>query len=444
MRVLGWLRAHGPKVCFALAVVVPASMAVAALIVWDRDRGIEPAIWSEAISAWPGLLIRLAAFFLCVGLIWQYAWSLREQRERLGAALGLDVPMPTDRSKSPSWWQRALTLLKRGWDRLQRSCQTVRAVGCWRACGRFWRAFCRFWRGLDPQYALRYSRRTLKWYWTGKRRPEATRSHNVDEGDNSAAIDWKWYRQRASLARRLRRTSIMWGGFIALVIVSVEFIDPPSETDLRTSWLRGFGALVWYSSGLTFHFLNFFVLDACILEKKFADRLSAYRAPSWPKAARELIGRRHRINGVVQRDECLVIGVIAARTREVSAGVIYSAVVLSLLLISVQPVFERWPSWTWSVAGTFGLSALLVLASATALRSAAELARRRVLARLGADVEEAEPGSSPSAPERPSSILEAKPGSLPHRGLRRWPEPFLGPFVRPALRLTYRRHRLGR
>jgi hypothetical protein len=222
-----------------------------------------------------------------------------------------------------------------------------------------------------------------------------------DRGLRTARAEWTWYRRRGRGRSRLARSLVWFALFCVISTLWTVVIDPPVRSDLRQDWFRGMNVAVWYAVGLLVHFFNFYVFDACCLERKFVDRLSADGPRRWPEQAMARMRERRGIEGPAA-EEALLIGLVAARTRVVGAGVLYPAVLLSILLISVQSVFETWAGWTWSVIATFALSGVLVLASASSLRWAAELARRRALVRLRA----MRPGEPPT--KKAERVVESK------------------------------------
>ncbi|HKX62593.1 MAG TPA: hypothetical protein VJS65_12125, partial [Verrucomicrobiae bacterium] len=198
---------------------------------------------------------------------------------------------------------------------------------------------------------------------------------------------WSSYYEGGHWTARLIRVSIACAIYYALSRVIFQLFGSPSQPlrgDVTQSWVKlqiAGWTLPWYMLvNLTFFFLTFLTIDAARLCHRFVERISDGRA-KFPKQTREHFQeQRGRISGDYL-DEWIGTRLIADLTDRVGRLLWFPSLVLLLLLTARLPFWDRWP-WHTAHIIMMVLNITLALASVLILQAAARQAKNAAEERL--------------------------------------------------------------
>jgi len=380
-------------------VVVPAIVFILLLLKGYQDRaeltdnGLgEPMFLFEGISSWPTVALRLLAAIISVAAI-AWAWhKLNSNRKDIETLYGLEPYARFFPLSLPQRWHI--------WS--HSPAQTRKSV--WRT---LWVALYRILlpfsgaRRLDGESlgmeTLR--RKFLKRYeqWSEGREPK------------SLLVFWIEHRIAGSFVARLIRVLLLT--WIFLVATSVIYVILPVEDLPVRGNAEGIWLWSWILPTVCFQILVFWVIDANLLLRRFIQQLSRDYL-IWPRAVRKRwkdlpINATHAC-----LDDYLDLTLIAKRTSTVNRLIYAPTLVMLVLMASRSTLFDNWPA---PVSSTIILliNAVLLLASALALRRSAETARKTALDRLdrylleGIDAKQGEAIRVRSIQNRVASVEEA-------------------------------------
>ncbi len=188
---------------------------------------------------------------------------------------------------------------------------------------------------------------------------------------------WKLYiAQNRTTARLLRSALCVMVVLVMAGLLVLAFGEPAGapvrgDVSTRAHLLLAIGAVV------VMNFLVFYVADATLFCVRFARDLRRMSG-NWP--ARTIRHFEARLGALppVLMDHWIDLRFLAQRTRCVTGLIYYPFIVLSLLLLSRNPVFDNWRTPTAALV-LAGLSSAIVLGCVVALRQVAETSRATAL-----------------------------------------------------------------
>ena len=191
---------------------------------------------------------------------------------------------------------------------------------------------------------------------------------------------WKHYLVQNQPVSRVIRTVLCMAVMTLLALLIVSAVDDAPTSPLRGPLTQTMQTLTTLPASLAVQFLIFFVADATLLCVFFLRGLRLHRS-NWPERTLQSF---HLATGVPVEylDNWIDLQFIARRTHVIGRLVYYPFVALSLMLLARSSFFDDWyaPSGTYLVAG---LSFLIVLTCALALRLTAEESRAQAIEHTG-------------------------------------------------------------
>lgn len=203
---------------------------------------------------------------------------------------------------------------------------------------------------------------------------------------------WRRHIVQGRLAARLLRTALLaslaWLLGIVLTLPLNEELVIPHRGDFSLQVHRWLSVLAHMSICM----MIFFVLDATVFCIRFVHGLRVLGA-NWPHRTLKWFERKLDIPRGPHLDNWIDLQFVALRTRAVGGLIYYPFIVLSLMLLSRNPVFD---DWYMPKGGVFlAVScALIALSCAMGLRVMAERSRRHALAAIDNDLLRAAGGNS--------------------------------------------------
>jgi hypothetical protein len=339
-----------------------------------EDGQGEPMFMFEGISAWPTVALRLLAVIMSVSAV-AWGWrNLRLNRESIEREYHLGPPSVArqeetegtkdkdkDKSKEQepySLWGQVCKLASDGVNRKQWFGQ---AIGLW-----LYRIFLPLSPNAPHPFFI-------------ANRGYSARPTVAGEGRTRGVLAacWREHCICGSLGARLLRAGLMC--WVFLVVCSAFLVFWPSD-GIPVRGNLPIWSLTWLLPTLAFHFLVFWVVDANRLLARFIRHLSVEYS-LWPLALRK---QHEAIFGTSVHpciDDWAGLTLVARRTAAVNRLIYAPTVVMLVLIASRSSVFDNWPTPPGLMI-MFGLTALILLASALWLRRAAENARKAGLQRL--------------------------------------------------------------
>jgi hypothetical protein len=218
---------------------------------------------------------------------------------------------------------------------------------------------------------------------------------------------WRRYIvQNRISARAVRTTACVllaaaFSWFLALALHSPWFVPQRGDLSLTVHlWLHDLMFVAIY-------FLVFFVVDATAFCVSFVRGLRASPGADWPEDTLAEFEKELRIPRAYL-DKWIDLEFIALRTKCVTRLIYFPFIVLSLFLMSRNPIFDHWSMPTTGMVLVV-LGAGVALACAVALRYAAEAARHEAIRDLSNEIirlSAAPPANSvrPAEPPNPAQL----------------------------------------
>lgn len=217
------------------------------------------------------------------------------------------------------------------------------------------------------------------WFLHAFTPPSESNDSGTEKRETQAAIIWANYRQHSDKRQRWLRVTLLVGLFwlmIWLVVLEAQMHSPLRGESVF--WLAMINGMVWLT--LPFLYLLFGVLDEMLLCSALVRRLTRGKV-RWPKKLLEITQREKPGIEVGRLNQWLAIRFVAKRT-EISSRFIYGPfVVLLFLLMSLSTRFDNWDT-SQAVLFILLLCVLIALVSAVLIRSTAQRARAKILAKL--------------------------------------------------------------
>ena len=328
----------------------------------------KPISLTEGISIWPTEAIHLLTLLLCVYLVFRGWTALARNLDEISRALHLGttrrrlVAAQLREDRKLAWWQRLVNIF---------SC-----------------------------------------------RPPAPRHDAVapvppDSRMSAAALAfWQIYIvQNRSSARFIRSLACV---LVVLVFgwLVIQAFGEPHGAPMRGQVSADAHMLLAGGAVVVLNFLVFYVADATLFSVRFARDLRALHA-NWPERSISYFEKRLGKLPPALLDHWIDLQFVARRTKCVTGLIYYPFIVLSLLLISRNPVFDNWRMPTGLMVLAL-LSVGIVLGCVVALRRVAENSRQHALhavdeallrASAGqADAVAVDGASVPAAPASPAQL----------------------------------------
>jgi hypothetical protein len=318
----------------------------------------EPMFMFEGISAWPTVALRLLAVIMSVSAV-AWGWrNLRLNRESIEREYHLGVAGAFRPRQDPyGLWLQLEVLASKA---LHRQAQLGQAIGLW-----LYRIFLPL-SPNTPHPFIGYGANAAPPSVAAEGRPRGV-----------LAACWREHCICGSLGARLLRAGLMC--WVFLVVCSAFLVFWPSD-GIPVRGNLPIWSLTWLLPTLAFHFLVFWVVDANRLLARFIRHISVEYS-LWPLALRK---QHEAIFGTSVHpciDDWAGLTLVARRTAAVNRLIYAPTVVMLVLIASRSSVFDNWPTPPGLMI-MFGLTALILLASALWLRRAAENARKAGLQRL--------------------------------------------------------------
>ena len=384
----------------ALALTVLTALVVIGLVVWlDQSNGSpEPFELGEGISVWPTEGLRLLAALLSLSFLLVGWAKLRENERELARSFGLgpagEAPAG-DPDRAPSTASRevgkaqgpfGLALLAR------HVLATLRGVWAWLriVLVKATQPSTYQWKPRDwgTIHRLRRKGRQVSVNdWSPMEEDEG-----CGEGEARAEpsrVDarrvWARYLQLGRLEYRVARLVPLALVFSLLGPSLVWLLGEPHKP-FRGAVAERADWWILLASILGVILLTLFVVDATRLCERFV-RFLVTRPTDWPRE--ETVGYRTRLDEIMDKrglnehdaSPWADLELIADRTEVVGRLIFYPFVILAILLLSRNRLFDNW-DWPPSLVLIFLLAAACAVVSAVVVRRAAEEARARAVERL--------------------------------------------------------------
>ena len=305
--------------------IVAVGMALGACIWWDTfyNTSGERFSLTTGTSAWPGEILRFAAFALAISLSWQSYHSLRTtmyqltRRFRLSLVSAAQAPAPVN--------------------------------------GRWVYETCRLPAPPEPGATVYASRL------------------------------WEKYQRYSIFGRRrvyriLCQVLLCVMFFLVIHLLSQQTILRPSRSNMAYVW----GLWLVLGAVVSFLFLTLMTIDAARLCRWFIQHLS--KAPTaYPLATTDHFSRLRGDVDRHYLDEWIDLQLIAELTEGVGRLLYYPFIVFFLLLLARNEWWDRWP-WPWTLIIIFVFNLMLAAASVIILQNAARKAKNEAVAMLEAKV----------------------------------------------------------
>ena len=301
---------------------------------WLTREG-KPISLTEGISIWPTEAIHLFTLLLCIYLVGRGLVALTRNLDEIAVALRLGrtrrqlVAELRDELRRLTPWQRLATMLS-----------------------------------LRP---LRHDDAS------------AAAAPSAEAGMTPATLAvWKRYIAQNRTPARLLRSALCVLVVLAMAALLVLAFGEPAGAPVRGDVSTRAHLLLAVGAVVVMNFLVFYVADATLFCVRFARDLRRMSG-NWP--VRTIRHFEARLGTLPPRlmDHWIDLRFVAQRTRCVTGLIYYPFIVLSLLLLSRNPVFDNWRTPTAALV-LAGLSSAIVLGCVVALRQTAETSRATALA----------------------------------------------------------------
>jgi hypothetical protein len=334
------------------SIVLPVAFFLCWLVIYllafvQRAEG-EPFAWFQGISIWPTEIFRLFVGVMAIFFFLKTERDLKNNDKILGQTFGLD-PGHSSPNPEPNFWKRL---------------------------------FC------DREFRKKVFRDKV-----------AVRDWKVHvNDDDTGPIDsvklWRRYVEAGIFRFRLLRFLPLALAYVAAGTALIAILGlPPVPYRGSFSWACDLLFLV-FAVALSI-FLTFYVVDATMLNRRLIHYL-VKATTEWPDAAYEKLRERklwsypheqlQLISGAEHPpgellEDYLDIDLIARRTKVVGNLIYYPFILISILIVSRNALFDNW-TWPFQLLIVIGGTAAYALWSAVRLRRTAEMARRRALESL--------------------------------------------------------------
>ena len=189
---------------------------------------------------------------------------------------------------------------------------------------------------------------------------------------------WKLYIVQNRTAARLLRSALCVLAVLLIGWLLVLAFGEPAGAPVRGDISTHAHLLLAVAAVIVMNFLVFYVADATLICVRFARDLRRMRN-NWPARTIKYFEARLGHLPPELMDHWIDLRFVAQRTRCVAGLIYYPFIVLSLLLLSRNPVFDNWRTPTAALV-LAGLSGAVVLGCVVALRRVAETSRAHALA----------------------------------------------------------------
>lgn len=186
---------------------------------------------------------------------------------------------------------------------------------------------------------------------------------------------WAFYLRDGRACARWCRVICLVVLFTALALCA--FAIWPDFVRFRGSLSFTADRWLFYACVLTFNFLLFYVVDALVICTRCVRRLAA--GLQWPSASAAKFAARYGANTPL--DEWMSVQIVARRTEAVGRLVYMPFILLFLIIVARNSVFERW-TFAPSVIALLTASAALIVLAAWRLRETTETVRTNALESL--------------------------------------------------------------
>jgi hypothetical protein len=357
------------------------------LMRWSFDEGAGKRwILTGGVSLWPTEVLRLVGAFLSVLFLVHAHYAL--YRSKVAAAARYRLPFP---DPPAAFWQEV-----RKWAR-----------------ARDWSAMWRDRLGRDVLgWEHKQERNRLATACApplsvhGKRTRKAQTAHRVP------AL-WDKYRGYGQLASRLGRIVPMALLFVALGCAALLFFGPPLRP-IRGPFSDWADRFIFAASLFMMVLMTFFVADATRLCEIFCRSLAGDQTP-WDESVVKGFAAERSIRA--QDDpqkwpdaqkwpdvqKWLDIQFIADHTQAIGQLILYPFIVLAIMIVAHNPVFDRW-EWPIPLILIFGITCAYAVWCVIVLRRTAENARGDALEKLTQRVIQLSASPDPQASARAGQI----------------------------------------
>jgi hypothetical protein len=210
----------------------------------------------------------------------------------------------------------------------------------------------------------------------------------------SVGDTWNAYIQPAGFGDRLWLLAVPITLYVAFTAILFHVFGWPARP-YRGSFILMLDSTMLALCSVSFFLLLFFVIDETRRTCAFVRRLT--RPSKWPPEALEKFGQRAGLADcasvhpdlVAYLEDWVEVNLIGQRTEVVTRLIYYPFIIITLLVLARSSTFDNWTTPPQLIA-VFGLSIVIALAAAVALRLAAENARGAALDNLTAKLLRAE------------------------------------------------------
>ena len=189
---------------------------------------------------------------------------------------------------------------------------------------------------------------------------------------------WRDYTRLGSAECRAVRCAVTFA-LVAAPIVLCHLAYSRDLSPARDPTTRTVVAICYWAALLTATWATVFVWDAARLCDRFVTYLTEGQSDYSKRTLRTIWAKEVGRPDVVS--SFLDVRLIADRTAEIGSAVIVPFVLIFLIIVARNERFDAWP-WSWPLAISLALLALLSCLSAYTLRRAAERARVSEIKRL--------------------------------------------------------------
>ncbi len=335
-----------------------AVLLVIAVYLENQTDTPEPFVFFEGISVWPTILCRLAIIILAIRFLLHSVGSLEGNR------VNVEQRFFSDRENEESAWaQGVVPAASGGHYQSDDSPPSPRSSA----------SMARLARSRIPQLATRYlaERRAVSIRGWGDLDQAASRP--IQPGSL-----WDEYMHRAAVRARLLRVIPMVVCFFLLGLVLHE-LEPWRYAPSR-GWVAGFleSLTFWLAITLTI-FLTCAVIDTTRLFHRFV-RLLAQNSTEWTNSVREWFETEDSL-GRERVDDYIDLRLIAERSKGILRLIVLPFVLLTLLIIGRNRLFDAW-IWNAPLILTGAILFSSAIWAAVSVRKAAEEARDTAKSRI--------------------------------------------------------------
>jgi hypothetical protein len=304
-----------------------------AMMQWITENGMgEPAAVFEGISIWPAQVIRLLIITLGIVFLFRSHNRLRTNRNDIVRDFGLP-PCDNGIDDGSSRFPESTPLRKR----------IAAYVNAW---------LLSTWHCIRDTLIIK----------------PAADSRDIERL-------WTYYLAEGRACARLCRVFCFGVLFTALSVCAL--LIWPDFVRFRGEFSYEFNRVVFIVCLVTFNFLLFYVIDALIICARCVKRLVS--GLDWP--ARSFEKFQDQLGRDTPLKEWMTLQLIARRTEAVGSLVYMPFVLVFLIIIARNSVFERW-SFPPSILASLSLSVALIVFAAMRLRTTTESARSIALGSL--------------------------------------------------------------